>query len=259
MTFRRIFPAFLPLPGRRGFEKFPGGGPGDGPADPGGCGKLPGGACQPKWRKWFTGAPAIGRLYTKRPRVFRTTLEPYLVPAEAPAPVRRLVQAANPAGVGPMAAVAGVFAELAGRFLAKPVPGSHGGKWRRYLFVEHETPPGGGSGGRFSLQPPDCPGSSFPVNSCGICTSSRSVGPSLAWAMRCRRDPGGKCPLADAVATAAANRVQSKEDVQKAVDFAAAIAGVLGVLVILDDTLGVWGQVKLLLLRIPKQGGIKTC
>jgi uncharacterized protein len=79
----------------------------------------------------------------------------------------------------------------------------------------------------------------------GICTSS-TAGPSLSLG---RADAAvilaESAPLADAVATATANRVQGKEDVQEAVAFAAAIPGVFGVLVILQDTLGAQGQVKL--------------
>ncbi len=52
-------------------------------------------------------------------------------------------------------------------------------------------------------------------------------------------------PLADAAATAAGNLVQVKEDVAKAISLASGIPGVTGAVVIMDDQLAVWGQVKL--------------
>lgn len=190
--------------------------------------------------------------YIQKDPTFRTTLKPYLVPARAPLIVRRLVQMANPANVGPMAAVAGVFAELAGSFLkgrCREVIVENGGDIfllstipRRVAVLAGDSP--------FSRQialevPPQ-------LTPCGICTSSRSVGPSLSLG---KADAAvilaENAPLADAVATATANHVQSKEDVRKAVDFAAAISGVLGILIVKDDVLAVWGQAKLLTLADP--------
>ena len=190
--------------------------------------------------------------YIQRDPTFRTTLKPYLVPAGAPVIVRRLVQAANPAHVGPMAAVAGVFAELAGSFLkghCQEVIVENGGDIyllstipRRVAVLAGDSP----FSRRIALEVPSR------LTPCGICTSSRSVGPSLSLG---KADAAvilaENAPLADAVATATANHVQNKEDVHKAVDFAAAISGVLGILIVKDDVLAVWGQAKLLTLADP--------
>lgn len=51
--------------------------------------------------------------------------------------------------------------------------------------------------------------------------------------------------LADAVATAAGNLIQTKDDVQKAAEFATRINGVRGALVIKDDRLAVCGKLKI--------------
>ena len=80
----------------------------------------------------------------------------------------------------------------------------------------------------------------------GICTSSGSIGPSYS---RGRADAAvilaKSAILADAVATAAANMVQSQEDLQRAAKFAGEIKGVEGALVILGDKLAAWGEIEL--------------
>jgi ApbE superfamily uncharacterized protein (UPF0280 family) len=51
--------------------------------------------------------------------------------------------------------------------------------------------------------------------------------------------------LADAVATALANRIHDECDVSRAIDAAKSLPGVLGAVVITGDTLGAWGNVHL--------------
>ena len=50
--------------------------------------------------------------------------------------------------------------------------------------------------------------------------------------------------LADAVATAVANRVNSKKDLEGALNFARSIRGILGVVIILKNSLISWGKVE---------------
>ena len=79
----------------------------------------------------------------------------------------------------------------------------------------------------------------------GICTSSGTVGHSLSFG--CADSVtvlANNTALADTVATAAGNRVQSKNDLQKAVDFARSIKGVLGVVIIMKKNLIAWGKVE---------------
>ena len=52
--------------------------------------------------------------------------------------------------------------------------------------------------------------------------------------------------LADAAATAIGNIVQEEADIQKAMDFAESVAGLVGVAVIINDKMGVWGKVNLM-------------
>ena len=183
---------------------------------------------------------------------FKGTLEPWLAAPQDPPLVRRLARAANPAGVGPMAAVAGAFAELAGDYLktrCREVLVENGGdiyifssKKRRIAVLAGESP----LSNRLALEVPPRP------QPWGVCTSSRS-GPSLSLGRADAAVILAESPaLADAVATAAANRVQVKEDVQGAVVFAAAVRGVFGVLVIKGDTMGAKGQVNLV--ELPQTG-----
>jgi ApbE superfamily uncharacterized protein (UPF0280 family) len=79
----------------------------------------------------------------------------------------------------------------------------------------------------------------------GICTSSGTIGHSLSFG--CADSVviiSKNTALADAVATATANRIQSKDDLSKALEFARGIKGVLGVVIILKNNLVTWGKVE---------------
>ncbi|HBK54091.1 MAG TPA: hypothetical protein DDZ44_09160, partial [Syntrophomonas wolfei] len=55
--------------------------------------------------------------------------------------------------------------------------------------------------------------------------------------------------LADAVATQAGNLVQSKDDLIKAIDYAKAIQGVSGILLIQGDSMAAWGKIEIIPLK----------
>jgi hypothetical protein len=80
----------------------------------------------------------------------------------------------------------------------------------------------------------------------GVCTSSGTVGHSLNFGVA---DAvvviSPSAALADAAATAVSNIVQSADDISSAIKLAQSIEGVAGVVIIVGDKLGVWGQVKL--------------
>jgi ApbE superfamily uncharacterized protein (UPF0280 family) len=54
----------------------------------------------------------------------------------------------------------------------------------------------------------------------------------------------GSCSLADAAATSIGNRVESKGDIQPALDFGKQLEGVTGVVVIIGDAIGIWGELE---------------
>ncbi|MDO9536629.1 MAG: UPF0280 family protein [Bacillota bacterium] len=185
--------------------------------------------------------------YMEKDPFFVRTLEPYLVSKEAPAMAVDMVRAGNLAGVGPMAAVAGAFAEYVGRWLLKfssQVIVENGGD----IFLRCDEPLkvgvfAGESSFSQKLALRIEPSGSFS----GICTSSGSVGPSYSQG---KADAvvilAPSAILADAVATAAANKVHSQSDLHEAIEFAKRIPGVKGALVILGEKLAAWGEIQLM-------------
>lgn len=204
----------------------------------------------PELIKWVEDLIRTGRQpleeYIKRDPQFLKALTPHLLLPDAPALVQEMARAAESAGVGPMAAVAGTMASWVGKTLAqrtRDVIVENGGDI--YIRTNRIRTVGIFAGksplsNRIALEirPSQSP--------LGICTSSGRVGPSLSLG---KADAvvilSPSAPLADAVATAAGNLVQVKEDVEKAVNLASGIPGVTGAVVIMDDQLAVWGQVKL--------------
>ncbi len=177
---------------------------------------------------------------------FQTALEPLEVRRNAPEIVKEMAEAAKIAGVGPMASVAGAIAERVGRDLlafSDQIIVENGGDIfiktarERLMGVYAADSP---FTGRIALkiQPEQTP--------MGICTSSGTVGHSLSFGKADAAIVISKwTALADAVATATGNLVKTAEDIQKAVDFARAIEGVQGVVVIMGDKIGAWGEVEL--------------
>lgn len=177
---------------------------------------------------------------------FQESLTPLAPQPQDPPLILKMKAAAALAGVGPMAAVAGAVAETVGLQLKSTNPDvivENGGDL--YLDLIHErrvliyagTSP---LSGRLALHilPEDTP--------LGICTSSGRFGHSLSFG---QADAvvilSPSAALADAIATAAANRIHTPEDLNTAVEFAAQIPGVTGALAILDHHLALWGDLNL--------------
>jgi hypothetical protein len=176
---------------------------------------------------------------------FAETLTPMDVTDSAPEIVHRMADAARVARVGPMAAVAGAIAEHVARGLAEQSPEvivENGGDL--YLMGEHDRTVAlfaGDSGVKgVGLR---VPGGLMPV---AVCTSSGRFGHSTSFgtadAVTVLARNGA---LADAVATALANRVRSADDIERAIEAARNTLGILGVLVTVDGSIGAWGNVHL--------------
>ena len=56
---------------------------------------------------------------------------------------------------------------------------------------------------------------------------------------------GLSATLADGAATALCNKIQGKQDLNRVAEWATAMKGVTGVLVILQDAMATWGQIEL--------------
>jgi len=80
----------------------------------------------------------------------------------------------------------------------------------------------------------------------GICTSSGTVGHSLSFG---KADAvivlAKSAALADAAATAIGNLIIQPGDIPLGIELAQSIDGVRGVVIIKDDKMGLWGEVKI--------------
>lgn len=178
--------------------------------------------------------------------MFLNTLKPHRTQPGAPAIALKMALAGQAAGTGPMAAVAGAVAQHVGEYLlrrTREVIVENGGD----IFIRTERvrrigifagPSPFTNRLALEIEPHHTP--------LGICTSSGTVGHSLS--MGCADAVVVLAPsaaLADAVATAAGNLVQSESDLQQAVDYAMGVKSVTGALAIKNDKLAAAGNIKL--------------
>ncbi|MFC2010503.1 UPF0280 family protein [Chloroflexota bacterium] len=185
-------------------------------------------------------------MYIERHPEFLTSLEPLPVGDDAPRIVKAMAEAAEKAGVGPMAAVAGAIAEFVGNELlefSSQVIVENGGDifikslTRRVISIyAGESLLSGEIGLEIGAE-------ETPL---GICTSSGTVGHSLSFG---QADAvvvlSPSTPLADAAATAVGNVIKGPETIAEGITLAESIEGLKGVLIIKGDKVGVWGEVKI--------------
>ncbi len=183
--------------------------------------------------------------YIERYPSFLTALEPLSVGSDAPQIVKSMADSARKAGVGPMASVAGAIAEFVGTELLAFSPEvivENGGdiflkslRKRMVSIYAGKSPLTGQIG--LEIEAEETP--------LGICTSSGTVGHSLSYG---RADAivalSPSASLADAAATAIGNLIKQQEDIPNGIELAKGIEGLKGVLIIKDDKVGIWGEVK---------------
>ncbi|MFA4837363.1 MAG: UPF0280 family protein [Dehalococcoidia bacterium] len=184
--------------------------------------------------------------YIEQHPTFLITLEPFPVQCDAPQIVKEMSLAAGAVSVGPMAAVAGAIAEHVGRDLLDSSPEvivENGGDI--FLKITKKRLVGiyaGGSPltGKIALEitPEETP--------LGICTSSGTVGHSLSFG---KADAvvalAHSAALADAAATAIGNMVTETADISRGIEYAQAIKGLTGVIIIKDNKMGMWGEIRI--------------
>ncbi len=177
---------------------------------------------------------------------FARTLLPWQINHPAPPIIREMADAGRTAGVGPMAAVAGAIAEFVGKgllTLSNEVIVENGGD----IFIRSDDPL---TIGVFAGKSPlsmkiglKLASQSKPI---AVCTSSGTVGHSLSFG---KADAAcvisDCCALADAAATAVCNRVKSKADIRSAIHFGKQIDGIRGLLIIVEDKIGAWGEIEI--------------
>ena len=189
--------------------------------------------------------------YIVKHPLFLATLDPLPMDFLAPPLVREMLAAAQKAGVGPMAAVAGGIAEFVGRALAA--------EGAREIIVEN-------GGDLYVQRLKECSVAIFAGQSplsykvglrlfpsrmpVGVCTSSGSVGHSLSFG---RADAAvvvaRSTALADAAATRIGNEVKATlsatAGVERALAKAREIEGIEGAVVICGEVMGAMGAVEL--------------
>jgi ApbE superfamily uncharacterized protein (UPF0280 family) len=189
----------------------------------------------------------IERYIEQHPQ-FLDNLVPLPMDEQAPKVVRQMLTAGMQAGVGPMAAVAGVVAEWVGQGLLAQgydeVIVENGGD----LFVARnqactvavyagQSPLSGKLA--IGLQPDQM--------NCGVCCSSGTIGHSLSLG---NADAVVVVALSTALADAAATRIgnevcRGKKSINRALELAGKIDGLSGVVIISGDRLGAWGDIEL--------------
>ncbi|MFC1992820.1 UPF0280 family protein [Chloroflexota bacterium] len=184
--------------------------------------------------------------YIEQHPSFLTSLTPLPVAENAPLIVKSMSAAAERVGVGPMASVAGAIAEFVGNELLAFSPEiivENGGdiylkspKKRRIGIYAGQSP----LTGKIGLE---IDGGDAPL---GICTSSGTVGHSLSYG---KADAvivlSASTLLADAAATAIGNLIVQPGDITSGIEFAERVEGLKGVIIIKDDKIGLWGEVKI--------------
>lgn len=183
--------------------------------------------------------------YISQDPYFKACLEPYTIRGKAPVIVKRMTEAANIMGIGPMSAVAGVISAFALEAMVRA--------GASYAIVDN--------GGDIALinDRPVVVGiyaGNSPLKDLGfimeerdsitgICTSSGTVGPSISFGMADAAVVlSDDVALADAAATALGNATDiGKTAVGAAFDVVRDVPNIKGALVIQGEHIGIWGDV----------------
>jgi uncharacterized protein len=183
---------------------------------------------------------------------FKKSLKPFQPVENAPGEAKEMAVAAEKAGIGPMSAVAGLFAREVGEailqnFSVEEMVIENGGDI--FVLLKNELILSVFAGEsplseRIGLIIPPV------ISKLGICTSAGTVGPSLSF---------GKTDavvvicedilLADAFATAFGNKVKSPTDVEKVINKAENFPEIIALLVICEDKIGIRGEYEMRILK----------
>ena len=190
--------------------------------------------------------------YLARDPEFGLSLKPYPTNQYTPDLARKMASAAKKARVGPMAAVAGAFAQQLGidlmdNYQIKEIAIENGGDIFLYLINPLILSIFAGNSplsGKIGIQIPEKTGN------IGVCTSSGTVGPSLSFGkadavmVACK-----DATLADAWATSLGNRVQTAEDIDIVLKFTEQIKEIHSLVIICGGKVGIRGIFDLKLIK----------
>ncbi len=185
-------------------------------------------------------------IYIKENPDFLSSFIPIPVKSTDPDIIKDMKINSEKAGVGPMASIAGVISEYVGKSLLKysdEIIVENGGD----IFLNVLEPV------TVALYAGDSPLSSkigiriSDINkNISICTSTGTFGHSHSMG-----SADAVCvlseysALADAAATSICNRVRNEADIQKSIDYGKQIDGLSGIIVILNEKIGIWGELEI--------------
>ncbi len=184
--------------------------------------------------------------YIEKNPDFATSLVPISVRGIAPGIINKMINAGKDANVGPMAAIAGSIAEYTGKALLKKsneVIVENGGdifiksnSETVFTIFANQSPLSMKTGIRIGKR--EAP--------YALCTSSGTVGHSLSYG---KADAvtifSASATLADAMATSLGNLIKKPDDIEKVINIGKKIQGILGIVIIKDKNIGLWGDIKI--------------
>jgi len=182
--------------------------------------------------------------YIKTDYDFATSLSPIIVLPQAPNIVKMMASESAKLGVGPMASVAGAISEEVAKYLydySDEVIVENGGDI--YIISKKEVDVAIYAGDSKLSMKLKLKIDSFPKG-ISVCSSSGRIGHSLSFgnadAVTVIATRGS---FADAAATAIGNIVETGNDIDMALDFAKKFQEILGLVIIVNDKIAIWGDV----------------
>jgi len=184
--------------------------------------------------------------YIKLRPAFKESFVPIGNDKYAPPIVKKMIEASAAIGVGPLACVAGAIAEFIGNDIVSMTDEfilENGGdiylktkRQRKILIYAKDSP--FSEKIAISINPSE--------KALGVCTSSGTVGHSISFG---RADAvcvvGESSLFCDGVATYIGNIVKQKDDISFAIEKAKTFKEIRGILIIINDRIGVWGDLQL--------------
>lgn len=183
--------------------------------------------------------------YIHSNQAFKDSLVPVPEDKEAPMEIQQMISASTIAGIGPMSAVAGLFAEYIGKavveaFGTDEIIVENGGDLFIFVKKDIDILVYAGSAALSNKIAVTIPHHYTPL---GLCTSSGTVGHSLSFGkadavmVACTNTA-----LADSLATRFGNEVKEPADIAYALNFAESFDEILSIIIIVQDKIGIRGK-----------------
>lgn len=190
------------------------------------------------------------RAYARKDPRFISSLEPRELVLHENAPeIETMINCGQKTGTGPMAAVAGMFAQTVGKALvasfgAMEVVVENGGDLYLWNEMDLISVIHAGSSPLSRKM-----GFVIPPGQWGIATSSGTVGHSFSRGLAdAVTVVGPSAPLADSWATAIANRVRNVDDLNRELEAVDKVPEILACAIVVDKQIGIRGELQVKLL-----------